>query len=412
MTLRQLVKTSFFGLNSHKSRSLLTILGIVIGVAAIILVMSLGEGAKGLIVGQIQSIGSKVIAVVPGREPTGPTDILSTFADSLKERDLAALQNKNNVPYAVNVMPLVFGSESAIFENETYRPTILGVTDYYSRIYNIYPEAGRNFTAEEARGYADVAVIGSEVKEKLFGNKDALGEKIRIKGKNFRVIGVIGKTGQLAFLNFDQAIFMPYSTAQQYIFGIKYFNRIVVEANTEDNVEETAEDVKSTLRAMHNITDPTKDDFFVETQAEAVETVSTILSVFTLFLASVAAISLLVGGVGIMNIMLVSVTERTHEIGLRKAIGATNKDILTQFLLEAIILTATGGIIGILIGGTFSFLIAFALGKAFGLAWTFVLPVSAIVLGICISSGIGLIFGIYPARQAARKNPIEALRYE
>jgi len=399
-------------LSTHKSRSLLTILGIVIGVAAIIIVMSLGEGARGLILGQIQSIGSKVIAIIPGREPTGPTDIIASFTDSLKESDLGALQNRNNVPYATQVMPVVFGSESAAYGNETYRPTILGVTDFFSEIYNVYPSKGRVFTPEESRNYADVVVIGSKVESELFGNEDALGKRIRIKGKNLRVIGVIGKTGQLSFLNFDEGAFLPYTTAQQYIFGIKYFNRIVVQAVSEDRVTETVDDIKRTLRAQHNITDPAKDDFSVQTQEEAMQTVSTILNAFTLFLASVAAISLLVGGIGIMNIMLVSVTERTREIGLRKALGATNRNILLQFLLEAVILTAVGGAIGIAIGGGVSFLVALVISKIYGLLWGFALPISAVLMGMGISSAIGLIFGIYPARQASQKSPIEALRYE
>ncbi|OGY96392.1 MAG: hypothetical protein A2122_03090 [Candidatus Liptonbacteria bacterium GWB1_49_6] len=412
MTTRQLIKTSITGLSTHKSRSLLTILGIVIGVAAIIIVMSLGEGARGLILGQIQSIGSKVIAIIPGREPTGPTDIIASFTDSLKESDLGALQNRNNVPYATQVMPVVFGSESAAYGNETYRPTILGVTDFFSEIYNVYPSKGRVFTPEESRNYADVVVIGSKVESELFGNEDALGKRIRIKGKNLRVIGVIGKTGQLSFLNFDEGAFLPYTTAQQYIFGIKYFNRIVVQAVSEDRVTETVDDIKRTLRAQHNITDPAKDDFSVQTQEEAMQTVSTILNAFTLFLASVAAISLLVGGIGIMNIMLVSVTERTREIGLRKALGATNRNILLQFLLEAVILTAVGGAIGIAIGGGVSFLVALVISKIYGLLWGFALPISAVLMGMGISSAIGLIFGIYPARQASQKSPIEALRYE
>ncbi len=412
MTIRQLFKTSVIGLSTHKSRSLLTILGIVIGITAIILVMSLGEGAQSLILGQIQSIGSKVIAIVPGREPNGPSGFISTFTDSLKKRDIDSLMNKTNVPHADHVMPIVFGSEAASYNGEIYQPTILGGTSYYSQIYDIYPAVGRSFSDEEVNAYSDVIVIGSKVKDELFGNEPALERKIRIKDKSFRVIGVLAKAGQVSFLNFDEAVFIPYTTAQQYIFGIKHFNRIVVAADDEKNVEATAEDIKRTLRNNHDITNPDKDDFFVQTQAEAVQTVGTILSVLTLFLASVAAISLLVGGIGIMNIMLVSVTERTQEIGLRKALGATNKDISSQFLLEAVLLTSVGGLIGITLGGSLSFIVAFGISHIYGLGWKFILPLSSIVLGLGVASAIGLVFGIYPARQAARKNPIDALRYE
>ncbi|HTY40055.1 MAG TPA: ABC transporter permease [Candidatus Paceibacterota bacterium] len=412
MTIRQLAKTSVIGLTSHKSRSLLTILGIVIGITSIILVMSLGQGAKSLILGQIQSIGAKTIAVVPGREPTGPADALATFTDSLKERDLTSLEDKNNVPHASVVMPVVFGSSPATYGSEIYQPTIFGTTSYFSTLYKIEPSEGRIFTDDEVQSYADVAVIGSKVETQLFGNMPAVGEKIKIKGKSFRVIGIIGNAGQVSFLNFDEAVFVPYTTAQAYLFGIKYFNRFAIEADSETTVDQTVEDIKITLRNNHNITDPTKDDFFIQTQAEALQTVGTVLSVLTLFLASVAAISLVVGGIGIMNIMLVSVTERTQEIGLRKALGATEKNILSQFLLEAILLTLAGGIIGILLGASLSFLVSLVLSRAYALNWAFVLPISSIVLGLGVSSGIGLVFGIYPARQAAKKNPIDALRYE
>ena len=412
MKIAQLFKTSVTGLGANRSRSLLTILGIVIGITAIIIVMSLGQGAQGLILGEIQSIGSKVIAIVPGRQPTGPTDIISTLTDSLKQADLEALQKKENVPHAAEIMPVMFGSETASWQNQTYRPTILGVTEFFANIYNVYPSMGRLFTDDEVRSYAPVVIIGDKVRSELFGTDTGLGEKIRINNQSLRVIGVLKSTGQLSFLNFDEAVFMPYTTAQQYIFGVKYFNRIVVEADSDADVAGTVQDITITLRNQHNITDPAKDDFFVQTQASAVETVSTILNVLTLFLAAVAAVSLVVGGIGIMNIMLVSVTERTREIGLRKALGATDKDIILQFLFEAVILTVIGGVIGIALGGFVSFVVAYFLSHVYSLDWAFSLPLTAVALGLGVSSGIGLIFGIYPARQAGKKSPIEALRYE
>ena len=412
MHIKYTVKTAFRGLTINKMRSFLTLLGIVIGITAIILIMSLGQGAQNLILSQIQSMGPKVIAIAPGRQPQGITDMLSTFTDSLKEKDIEELKKKNNVPHLADIMPIVFGSQTAVYENEAYRPTILGVTGLFTKIYNIYPSEGRIFTDEEVKGYADVAIIGSKVKTQLFGNDGALGQRIKIKGKNFRVIGIFPKTGQVSFLNFDDIVIIPYTTAQQYIFGIKYFNRVVVEADSEENVNSTVNDIKITLRNNHNISDPSKDDFFVETQAEALKMVSSITDIFTLFLAAIAAISLFVGGIGIMNIMLVSMTERTREIGLRKALGATGKNILVQFLLEAVILTTMGGIIGIASGVFLSFIISFILGHYLALAWQFSIPVMAIILGLGVATLIGLIFGIYPARKASRKSPMEALRYE
>lgn len=413
MILKYTFKTAINSLRTHKSRSFLTILGIVIGITSIILIMSLGKGAQDLILGQLKMMGSKVIAIAPGRQPKGMTDMLGMMStNSLKEKDFESLKKKSNVPNAAKIMPLVYGSETMVFENQTYRPTIFGATDFFAKIYNIYPDQGRIFTEEEANSYADVAVIGSKVKEELFGDSDALDKRVKIKGRNFKIIGILSKKGQTTFINFDDTVIVPYTTAQQYLFGIKYFNRFVVEADSEANVDRTVEDIKITLRNNHGITDPEKDDFFIETQAEGIKSVSAIMSVFTLFLTAVAAISLIVGGVGIMNIMLVSVTERTREIGLRKALGATSNDILTQFLLEAVTLTGTGGIIGIMIGSFLSFLTSLILGKVLALGWQFSFSISAIILGLVVSGGIGLVFGLYPARSAAKKSPMEALRHE
>jgi len=414
MKLTYSIKTALSGLRTHKSRSALTVLGIVIGITSIMVVMSLGAGAQNLIVDQIQgSMSSKVIEVRPGRDPKGPTDFLSImFSDSLKIKEVEALKKKINLPNAVGVMPLAVGSESAVFGSETYRTTFYGVSELASHMYNIIPIKGRFLSEDDIKSYADVAVIGNKVRQQLFvNNEEALGQKIKIKGRNFKVIGVLQEKGQ-GVVSFDEAIFIPYTTAQQYILGKKYFQHIVVEADTEINVNKTVEDIKVTLRNLHNITDPEKDDFSVGSQADALKTVGSVIDALTLFLAAVAAISLIVGGIGIMNIMLVSVTERTKEIGLRKAIGATDNNILTQFLLEAVILTGLGGVIGIILGSAISFVASFLINRYGGLNWTYSFPFMAAILGIGVSSLVGLVFGLYPARQAAKKSPMEALRYE
>ena len=416
MKILQLLKIAGKSLQTHRSRTSLTILGIMIGITAIILVMSIGEGAQRLILNEVQGLGSTTLVVVPGREPSGPGDpsgILDTILnDSLKDRELRAISNKNNVRGVNKVIPIAFGVETVSFDADTFRPTIIGGAPEVLEVFDMLPDEGQNFTGDDVKSNALVALIGSRVKEELFGESNAVNEKIKIKNHNFRVIGVLEEKGQASLFNFDESVIIPVSTAQYYLFGIKYYNRLIVEAESEMIVPETAHDIETTLRNLHNITDPEKDDFFIITQTQIMETISNITNVLTLLLVSIAAISLLVGGIGIMNIMLVSVTERTSEIGLRKAVGATKKDILEQFLTEAIILTLLGGLAGILLGVGLDYLITFSIRHFAKLNWAFIFPVSAALLGLTVAAVIGLIFGLYPARQAAEKSPIEALRYE
>ncbi|MDD4761886.1 MAG: ABC transporter permease [Candidatus Pacebacteria bacterium] len=418
MTLGNTIKTSLRGLAAHKGRSVLTILGVVIGVTAIILVMSIGQSAQNLILNQIQGLGSKMIIVLPGREPEGISDMTTLFADSLKEKDLEALKKKGNVPFAEDVMPLAFGGGSLSYLNEVYSATVMGVGDkeedgIVEKVLNFTVDRGFFFTAEDVRAKASVAVVGDKVVEELFGKgAEPIGEKIKINGRNFKIIGLLPAKGQVGMFDLDGAVLIPYTTAQDYIFGKKNIDRIIINATEEELVDRTVDDIKITIRNNHGILDTEKDDFYIETQIDIMEKVSTITSILSILLTSIAAISLVVGGVGIMNIMLVAVTERTREIGLRKAIGATNKDILTQFLLDAVFLTVIGGIIGIILGASFSFLASFFVTNFYGLDFAFIFPVSAAILGIGVSAGIGLLFGIYPARQASKKSPIEALRYE
>ena len=384
----------------------------MIGITAIMLVVSLGAGAQALILGQVQGLGTNTIAIIPGREPTGPSDVSALYSDSLKIKDVTALQNKANVPDLKVIMPTVFGAGTAAYQSNVYQVTIFGATEYLAQIFDLKTNNGEFFTADDVLSRGDGVVIGSKVVDNLFGNDDPIGQKINVKGKSFKVIGTLPPTGGGSLFNFDAMILMPYTTAQDYLLGIKYFNRVIIQTYTDAQVPATSIDIQKTLEDSHNITDPTKDDFTVQTQQDLANRLSTITSALTWFLVAVASIALFVGGVGIMNIMLVSVTERTREIGLRKALGATDRDILTQFLLEAVLLTAIGGLVGIILGSGLSFLIAIGLSKGLGVNWQFVFPWSGAAMGLIVSAVIGLVFGGYPASQASKKSPIEALRYE
>ena len=414
MDIITITRTAFHSLRTNLARSLLTILGVVIGVMAIVLVVALGQGAQGLIIDQVKGVGANTIILRPGRQPTSPESAAETIlSDSIKQREVDALRNKINVPDVASVDPAVLVTGPVQYQEITYRPTILGWTsNALTEMFQITPSEGTLFSDDDILQRSRVAIIGSKVREKLFGSSDAVGEFIKIRNQSVRILGVLPAKGQVSAFNVDDLVLLPHSTAQKDILGINYFNEIFIRVKDGADVDLAAGDITATLRDLHNITDPEKDDFFVLTQKDIVQRLSTVTSALTIFLAMIASISLVVGGIGIMNIMLVSVTERTREIGLRKALGATNSDILRQFLLEAVILTVSGGASGTLLGIGLAFIASVILNTRFHLAWPFQLPLSAIILGVGMASVVGLAFGLYPAKKAAQKDPIEALRYE
>jgi len=414
MKIKHLYKTSLVGLRTNKVRSLLTVLGIVIGISSIILIFSIGKGAENLILDQLGGMGVETIVIRPGQEPKGPSDFAeSLFQDSLTTKDLEALKRKENVPHLSQIAPAVIVPGNVSYQGETFKSFNFGWSaELMQEMYGAGLESGNIFGEREIRNKSSVAIIGSDVKKEFFPYDNPVGKNIKIKDKNFKIVGVLAPRGSISGFNIDELVVVPYSTAQKYLLGIDHYHEIILKADSSENVDITVHDIEETLREMHNITDPEKDDFFIVTQKGMVNQIGIILSVLTIFLSAVVGIALVVGGVGVMNIMLVSVTERTKEVGLRKAIGATNKDIMLQFLFEAIILTLLGGILGVAVGALLSLLTAIILSNFAGLDWSFSFSFSAAILGVFVSGLIGIVFGIYPAKKASEKSPIEALRYE
>lgn len=409
MKFRDLVRTASAGLKHAKVRSLLTMLGIVIGIASVILIMSIGSSAEKYIVGQVESFGSNLISVEPGAPVNGaPAAVHGIIIKTLVERDVEALRNE---PSILTIAPMVRGQARIIFENNDKSVIWQASSADMFNIINLEFASGSPFTESDVRSYSRVVVLGSELAGDLFEDREPVGKYVRIKDMNFKVIGVLKPKGSGIF-SMDQVAILPLVVGQKQLLGIDYYQELAIRASDMYDVSFTKGRIESVLRTNHRITDPSKDDFSVRSQEEALELLGNITSVLTIFLSAIAAISLVVGGIGIMNIMLVSVIERTREIGLRKAIGATSGDILQQFLWEAILLTFTGGVAGIAIGALFVTLIYFIVPFFLATGWVFSLPLTAVLLAVGVSTMTGVVFGIYPARQASMKSPIEALRYE
>ena len=389
---------------ANKLRSLLTMLGIIIGVAAVIALVSIGNGVKQDIEDSISSLGSNLLVVMPGAPRTPGVRPSQGSMKSLKISDYEAIAKLEGVKAA---SPMTNGSYVVIYQNKNWTTSVAGVNANFQDVNNWTMTSGRFFSDKNVQNRERVAVVGQTVVKNLFTDEDPVGKEIRVKNIPFRVIGVLKSKGNGTMGNDqDDTVLIPYTTSMERVEGIDYLRRVYVVAKDDGGIDRLQADIENLLRVRHNIKDTNLDDFNIQNMKSIMETVAQTTGTFTLFLGAVAAISLVVGGIGIMNIMLVSVTERTREIGVRKALGATYSVIVTQFLIEAIVISLMGGFIGIAFGIGASKVIGMVSGMST------VVSVPTIIMSFAFSMAIGLIFGIYPARKAAKLNPIDALHYE
>lgn len=390
---------------ANKMRSLLTMLGIIIGVAAVIALVSIGYGVRSQIQDSISSLGSNLLMVYPGAPRTPGVRPTADSQKTLKLEDYTTISHLQDVDMA---SPVSAGSSYVvIYTNKNWTTSVNGVNADFQYINNWTVKSGRFITASQVERRERVAVIGNTVATNLFGTEDPVGKDIRIKNNPYKVIGVLESKGSGSFGNDqDDVIYIPYTTGMERLQGVNYLRMIYIKAKDGVDLNRLQTDVENILRVRHNIKNPELDDFNVRNMATIMATVEETTATMTLFLGAVAAISLIVGGIGIMNIMLVSVTERTREIGVRKALGAIYRVIVMQFLIEAVVISLVGGAIGILVGiGASKLIGALTSMKT-------VISMGPILLSFGFSMAIGLIFGLYPARKAAKLNPIDALHYE
>ncbi|MCX6721250.1 MAG: ABC transporter permease [Candidatus Staskawiczbacteria bacterium] len=417
------IKLVFRTLLARKGRSFLTILGIVIGVSGVITIIALGAGAQSLILGQITKLGSNLLSVQPGKsnEKGPPAQVFGIVITTLTNQDKEAIITSGQVPHAKTVIGAVMGSASVTWQNKSIDTNFIGTDSDFPNVLNVTIKTGQFFSQQEDDGGANVAVLGATVADELFSNTgiDPVGQVIKVRsasqteagGIPLRVVGVLAKQGTMVFLDPDDQVYMPLTIGQQQLLGIHYLRAIDIKVDSAENINQTIDDIKRLLMQTHRIKKEADVDFTVRNIADAISILSTITDALRLFLTAMAAIALVVGGIGILNIMLATVAERTREIGLRKAVGASNSAIARQFLLEAGVLTFFGGIIGIIIGVIISYLISLLM-HYLGYDWAFIISWWSVILATGVSILTGVIFGLYPALKASKLNPIDALRYE
>ncbi|MFH1226198.1 MAG: ABC transporter permease [bacterium] len=410
MKIKDLFQETYFALLSNKARSSLTILGIVIGISSVIAMVSVGQGSSASIESSIQSLGSNLLMVSPGAQKSVGAQVSSGRGSiqTLKQADADAI--KEQITLAKAVAPELSSRYQVTAKGTNTNTSIVGVTSDYSVTRSIEIENGSFISEQNTRSLAKVAVLGPTARDDLFGEDaaadDVIGKTVRINNIEFKIIGITKEKGGTGFSSQDDKIFIPLTTAQRFLVGSNYVSTIYVEVIDQESMVAAQEQITSLLLERHNIADAALADFSIMNQSDIISSVSSVSDTLTMLLAAIAGISLIVGGIGIMNMMLTTVTERTREIGLRKAIGAKKKDISTQFLTESVMLTLIGGIFGAILGWLISRGIAY-----FGNTTT-VIESWSIFLAFGVSAAIGIIFGYYPARRAAKLNPIEALRYE